>query len=36
MCANFEPDGFSCADENVKKKLKEKSKVFGVSPSASR
>lgn len=34
MYANFQFNGFSCTDENFKKKLKEKSKVFGVFPSA--
>lgn len=34
MYTNFQFDGFSCTDENFKKKLKDKSKVFGVFPSA--
>lgn len=34
MYANFQFNGFSCTDENFKKKLKDKSKVFGVFPSA--
>lgn len=34
MYANFQFNGFSCTDENIKKKLKDKSKVFGVFPSA--
>lgn len=33
MFANFQFDGFSRTDETFKKKLKEKSKVFGVFPS---
>lgn len=31
MFANFQFDGFSCTDENFKKKLKEKSKVWCIS-----
>jgi hypothetical protein len=34
MYANFQSNGFSCTDENFKKKLKEKSKGFDIFSSA--